>query len=75
MTTLIQLPQVLVLLNKKLLRLHFNLGLEHSRKLNVSRDLKTHSSSHSDPGKALTKSFYRVIFLTGPPLNLLSVGR
>ena len=54
MTTLIQLPQVLVLLNKKLLRLHFNLGLEHSRKLNVSRDLKTLSSSHSDPGKAFT---------------------
>ena len=69
MTALIQLPQVLVLLNKKLLRLHFNLGLEHSRKLNVSRDLKTHSSSHSDPGKALTnlvlwvKSFHTLLEL------------
>ena len=45
MTTLIQLPQVLVLLNKKLLRLHFNLGLEHSRKLNIERPENTQLKS------------------------------
>lgn len=45
MTALIQLPQVLVLLNKKLLRLHFNLGLEHSRKLNIERPENTQFKS------------------------------